>query len=141
MGEVSLTGQWQFISSSPTWIAVGDFNDDGQADLAGIWGGMIWIRDPPSASWTSITSGATMIAAGDLDGDGTADLIGSGSLPASGCSYPRRRRGQALARLPRLGLRVEILMAMGKQILAGIGATSFLDQRLRDRELDRGAPC
>ncbi len=75
--KYSATGQWQFISSSPTWITVGDFNGDGKADLAGIWGGMVWLRDSATGSWTSITNatGATMIAAGDMDGDGKADLV------------------------------------------------------------------
>ena len=75
--KYSTTGQWQFISSPPTWITVGDFNGDGKADLAGIWGGIVWLRDSATGDWSSIdnASGATMIAAGDMDGDGKADLV------------------------------------------------------------------
>ena len=74
--KYSSTGQWQYISSSPTSIAVGDYNGDGKADLAGIWGGVVWMRNSADGSWTSINAGSpTQIALGDVNGDGKADLI------------------------------------------------------------------
>ncbi len=75
--KYSATGQWQFISSTPTRITVGDFNADGKDDLVGLWGDIVWLRDSASGNWTSISSGATQIAVGDMDGDGKADLIGN----------------------------------------------------------------
>ena len=122
--KYSTTGQWQFISSPPTWIAVGDFNGDGKADLAGIWGGMVWLRDSATGSWTAGPSGATLIAAGDMDGDGKADLVANFPTTGVWVQYSSTGHGQTLALLPRPGLRLETLTAMGKQIWPAFGAIS-----------------
>jgi hypothetical protein len=76
-------GAWSNLSTdSASQITVGDFHGDGKADLAGIWSGIIWIRDSATGSWAAGSSDATLIAAGDLDGDGKADLVGN--WPATG---------------------------------------------------------
>ena len=81
--QYSSTGVWTNLSAdSATSIAVGDFNGDGKADLAGIWGGIVWIRDSATGDWIPGAADATLIAAGDLNGDGKADLVAN--WPASG---------------------------------------------------------
>jgi hypothetical protein len=77
--KYSSTGAWQFISSAPTSLAVGDRNGDHKAEIVGIWASAVWSRDGASGSWTALTTGASQIALGDLDGDSKDDLIGSWS--------------------------------------------------------------
>ena len=118
--KYSTTGQWQFISSPPTWIAVGDFNGDGKADLAGIWGGVVWLRDSASGSWTAGPSGATQIAAGDMDGDGKADLVAN--YPGTGVwvKYSSTGAWASLSTSPATKIAVGDFNGDGKADLAGI---------------------
>ncbi len=121
-GKYSMTGQWQFISSSPTWIAVGDFNGDGKVDLAGIWGGIVWLRDSATGSWTAGPAGATMIAAGDMNGDGKADLIVNYPTTGVWVQYSSSGAWSNLSADPATRIAVGDLNGDGKADLAGIWA-------------------
>jgi Ser-Thr-rich glycosyl-phosphatidyl-inositol-anchored membrane family/FG-GAP-like repeat/Beta-propeller repeat/FG-GAP repeat len=118
--KYSATGQWQFISSPPTWITVGDFNGDGKADLAGIWGGVVWLRDSATGSWTAGPSGATQIAAGDMDGDGKTDLVANFPTTGVWVQYSSSGPWSNLSTDPATSIAVGDFNGDGKADLAGI---------------------
>jgi hypothetical protein len=88
--QYNSTGPWFNLSTTPaTWITTGDFNGDRKADLVGIWGNEVKVRDSATGVWTTINTSSvpTQIAAGDMDGDGKADLVGNWSTTGVWVQY------------------------------------------------------
>jgi len=61
----------KMTSSTPTGdIAAGDFNGDGKADVASIWGSGLWYQDGATLDWTKVTGSAPYrLTAGDVAGN------------------------------------------------------------------------
>jgi PKD repeat protein len=77
----SATASWYKLSAmSPTFLAAGDFNGNGQSDLVGLFPslGEIWIRYD-NGLWEKISKmiNLTDLRCGDIDQDGIDEIIGS----------------------------------------------------------------
>ncbi len=67
---------WTYVPGQLARLSVGDFNGDGEGDLAGIAGnGSIWYTTERGA-WTQVPGGLSQISVGDFNGDGQDDLVG-----------------------------------------------------------------
>jgi len=73
---------YQAGSDSPLGLVIGDFNDDGVADVAAIGGEGVWLFRGqggglfnPGMLAASLQYGARTVAAGDLNGDKKLDLV------------------------------------------------------------------
>jgi len=75
--QYSSNSQWVKLSAaSPTWLTVGDINDDGRSDIIGNWNGSgVYYRDSVSGKWQSIAGPAQQLTSGTIEGI-RDDLVG-----------------------------------------------------------------
>lgn len=73
-------GTWNVWTSWATRVALGDFNNDGRADLVATFSdGYLYVKDTATGAWTLLTSAPNWFAMGDTNQDGHSDLIGAWS--------------------------------------------------------------
>ena len=66
----STNGQWVKLSQDPpTWITVGDLNNDGRDDVIGNWSNDgVYYRDSATGKWWKLTTPAKQLIAGNFGG-------------------------------------------------------------------------